>query len=106
MSLRKLVERVSRWFTPAPEKSPRRSMSLRVEMLEDRMVPSTAALANGILTVTGDSTSDQITIDYQNSRLVVQHNGRTDTFNPFTVTAININSGGGGDTIKLERLPS
>jgi hypothetical protein len=74
-------------------------------MLEDRMVPSTVGVdVNKLLTVTGTPYSDTITIDYQYSRVVVQHDGVTETFDPSKVSDIYINSLGGNDTITVERL--
>jgi len=71
----------------------------RLEQLSDRVVPScTADLVGGVLTITGDSHSNDIQITDDGATVTVTCDG--DASQDFTdVTKIVVKSGSGGDTV-------
>jgi uncharacterized protein YkwD len=68
---------------------------LAVERLEVRDCPASVNFFNGILTVTGTSGNDTITVSLVNGRIVAE--GRS--FNPAAVTSIVVTAGAGDDVI-------
>src|SRR5687768_17581592 len=88
-----------------------RSVRLDGERLETRSVPAgtppvppavTAAVAAGVLTVSGDAARDHVEVFAFQGQLVVRNRGDVvGTFNPAAVTAINIQTGGGNDVVRV-----
>src|SRR4051794_31015188 len=80
-----------------------RPVRLNVERLETRTVPAvSAALAAGVLTVTGDAARDHVDVFIFNGELVVRDRGDVvGTFNPAAVTSINVATGGGNDVVHV-----
>jgi hypothetical protein len=73
-----------------------------VELLEDRTCLSTLSLHGHILTLTGDNTSNTITIhDAGNGNVSasIKTGGATRTFNAHDVQGIVVDSGGGNDSV-------
>lgn len=76
-----------------------------VEGLERRLFKS-ATLANGVLTVTGTSGDDHITVSLHpgdNSRLDVDDNGTTSTFNLSDVDKVEVHAGKGNDVVDVDQ---
>jgi Ca2+-binding RTX toxin-like protein len=81
------------------------------EVLERRRMLSGVVLSNHVLTVTGNSTGDTITVYREsNNGIGVRINGTDNQWYPISgmnaVQRIDINSGGGADTITIERNQS
>src|SRR5262245_22228191 len=81
-------------------------MRLRFEQLEDRLTPAaTAALAGGVLTLTGTAAADKIVVRQTADRMKVTGVG---DFPLVDVQSIVVDAGAGNDVIDLRgvRLPS
>ncbi len=88
---------------PVSSKRVFRQAKLNVEILEQRQLPSTASLAGGILTITGNPVADdRILVSLVGSNLVVQDVGVTlGQFPSASVTQINISTGNGQDRAQI-----
>src|SRR3954463_13977807 len=76
------------------------------ERLESRDVPAIAiALSAGVLTVTGTTSADTITLVQSNSG-AVGLSGSTKTFAASTINSVVINDSGGNDTVSVSGLGS
>jgi uncharacterized protein YkwD len=72
---------------------------LRCETLEDRAVPATANLTNGVLTIFGNSGQDNIQVNQSNGQLTVS--GIAGSYSTSQVRAIVVDTGDDADTITL-----
>src|SRR5262245_21664766 len=80
----------------------RKATRLSFEPLEPRlaMATVTAALSNGVLTVTGTQGDDQVTIDRNGDRIrVAQANA---SFNAKEIARIEIDLGDGNDSVQIK----
>ena len=79
----------------------RHAAKLALHALEAREVPATAALSNGILTVTGTGSADTITVRQSSTAITVD--GVSGSFALSKVTEVRVNAGGGNDTVDLRK---
>ena len=80
-----------------------------VENLEDRCVPATATFANGVLTVTGTNSAEQLAVQQSPDRIVVSDAGRVVPINgsyswvsPAYVSRVVVDARGGNDVVRLD----
>jgi uncharacterized protein GlcG (DUF336 family) len=100
------------WFPQIPHSFRRKSASprpasrqvrLKVEILEERQLLSTASLSSGILTVTGNPVApDRLLVSLQGNNLLVQDSGvLIGQFANSSVTHIDITTGNGEDRAQI-----
>ncbi|HEY2785173.1 MAG TPA: heme-binding protein [Fimbriiglobus sp.] len=84
--------------------SMRRRTWVELHRLEPRNLPSvTAALAAGVLSVTGDAANNWIDIYLDGTDLVVSNKGETvGRFDSASVTSVTVNGNGGNDVLRVE----
>jgi Ca2+-binding RTX toxin-like protein len=80
-----------------------------LEVLEDRFLLATATFANGVLTVTGTNSADQLVVQQSTDRIVVSDghqvipiNGYYAWVSPSLVGRVVVNAGGGDDLVRLD----
>jgi len=80
---------------------------LRCEYLEERAMLASATLAAGLLTITGDAGNDRIRVTPEGDNLrVLDGTQELGTFASAAVFSIEINGGGGNDSIIVNELVS
>jgi len=80
------------------QKTPKRAR-LGLEPLENRIVPTSATLSNGVLTVLGDMSNVSIQIGQTNGQISVS--GVSQSFNSSQVKMISVEAGDGNNTITV-----
>lgn len=75
---------------------------INVETLEDRCVPSTASLSNGILRIVGTDAAETIRVDQSGSQITVQ--GLAARYNAASIRGVVVEARGGNDTVDLRSL--